>query len=124
MVNTLSRIAVVLVLLGVPGLCVASEQDVARFFKLIASRESSGNCAAESENSTAMGCYQLTEAALIQAEFKDDAGNWLPNEYKITSKEEFLANPGANYTAMLRYTIEPLAKLLGLAAWRSPRFSF
>ena len=106
MVNTLSRVVVVLVVLGVPGLSGASQQDVERFFELIAHRESSGDCGKQSNSSTAMGCYQLTEAALRQARFKDAAGNWLPNEYNITSKEEFLANPAANYAAMLEYTIE------------------
>ena len=105
MVNTLSRVVVVLVVLGVPGLSGASQQDVARFFELIAHRESSGDCSAVSGTSTAMGCYQLTEAALKQAQFKDAAGNWL-GKYNITSKEEFLANPTANYEAMLEYTKE------------------
>ena len=80
MVNTLSRVVVVLVVLGVPGLSGASQQDVERFFELIAHRESSGDCGKQSNSSTAMGCYQLTEAALRQARFKDAAGNWLPNE--------------------------------------------
>ena len=103
-INTLSRVVLVLVVLGLPGLSGAGQNDVARYFELVAHRESSGDCSEESENSTAMGCYQLTEAALKQANFKDDAGRWVDNEYHITSKAQFLADPEANYAAMLEYT--------------------
>ena len=103
--GALSRsLASVAVLLGFPGSCIASEADVVRFFELIAAEESGGRCDETSFTSTAMGCYQLTEPALVDAKFKDADGNWVPNEYNITSDEEFLHNPEANYAAMLEYT--------------------
>ena len=103
---TVSRVVVgvALAVFGVPGFCAGSEEGVARFFELIAAAESGGNCTATSGSSSAMGCYQMTEGALQDAGFKDETGGWVANEFGITSDEEFLANPQANYAAMVAYT--------------------
>ena len=104
--DTLVRtFAALVVLFGVPGSSAASNEDVARFLRMIADRESGGDCTETSTTSTAIGCYQMTDAALKAAGFKDDDG-WVPNEYGITSDEEFLQNPAANYAAMLAYTLD------------------
>ena len=102
---TLSRILVgiVLVMFGAPWLCAASPQDVMRYFKIIAEDESRSNCDAESRNSSAIGCYQMTKAALIDAEFMDSEGNWL-GKHGVYSPEDFRANKMANYEAALTYT--------------------
>lgn len=103
----LSRIlvGVVLAVLGVSGLCTASQQDVVRYFEMIEAEESSGDCGARSRTSSAIGCYQLTDAALKDIGLKDVDGNWIPdNEFGIMSEEEFLADPAANAEAALAYT--------------------
>ena len=103
MVTLIRVLVLVVALLGVPDSSVASEEDVGRLLQIVAARESSGNCAAVAKLSTAIGCFQMTDAALQDAGFKD-ADGWIPNEYGITSDEEFMANPEANYAAMLEYT--------------------
>ena len=54
------------------------------------------------------------------------AGNWTK---RVTFQPplaggEILIHPDAPAHLELRFTVEPLAKLLGLAAWRSPQFSW
>ena len=103
---TLGRIVVggLVVLFGVPAVCAASPEDVARLFAMIVARESGGDCAAISSTSSAMGCYQLTTAALRDVGWKGENGVWLDNEFGIGSDEEFLQDAAAQYAAMLEYT--------------------
>ena len=48
----------------------------------------------------------MTLIALQHLGLKDNSGNWLDNEWGITSDEEFQCNQAANDEAMKRYTID------------------
>ena len=104
--QTLGRIVVggLLALLGVPAVCEASPEGVARFVAMIASQESGGLCSETSGTSSAMGCYQMTNAALRDIGWKDRDNEWLENEFGIESDGQFLANEEAQYVAMVEFT--------------------
>ena len=58
-----------------------------------------------SGSGTYLGRYQMGHLALVDAGFKDSAGNWttLAREYGVTSNQDFLANPQAQDVALRRY---------------------
>lgn len=66
--------------------------------------ETGGNCFARPAGGSALGCYQMTHAALIDAGLKDARGDWLDNAWGIDSDDEFQRNRRAQDAAMLRYT--------------------
>ena len=75
----------------------------------VASHETGGcqgtqNCQARNPNSSAIGCHQLTNAALQDIGWKDRAGNWLPNPYSIYSDREFTTSMQAQNAALDHYT--------------------
>lgn len=78
--------------------------DFVRYLAMLEELETGGNCFARPVAGSAMGCYQMTRAALQDAKLKDAAGDWLDNEWNIDSDEEFLRNRHAQVAAVLRYT--------------------
>ncbi|MCE2540841.1 MAG: hypothetical protein J4G16_10775 [Acidobacteria bacterium] len=66
--------------------------------------ETGGNCFARPAGGSAIGCYQMTRAALRDVGFKNAAGDWLDNEWDVDSDDEFQRNRRAQDAAMLRYT--------------------
>ena len=66
--------------------------------------ETGGNCFARPTGGSAIGCYQMTRAALRDVGFKNAAGDWLGNEWDVDSDDEFQRNRRAQDAAMLRYT--------------------
>lgn len=58
-----------------------------------------------SASGTYLGRYQMGPLALVDAGFKDSAGNWTPlaREYGVASNQDFLANPQAQDAALRRY---------------------
>ena len=106
-VATLRRYAATAFLTGVlcvPALAAGSDAGVRDYLDLARKHESNHGCALSPSNSTAIGYYQMTRAALRDIGLKDDAGNWLDNEWGITSDEAFRCNRPANDEAMKRYT--------------------
>ena len=81
-----------------------SGADFRRYLDMLEQAETNGNCHASPFGSTAIGCYQMTSAALMDAGLKDAEGDWLDNPWGIDSDDEFRANRHAQATAMLRYT--------------------
>ena len=59
---------------------------------------------ARNSNSTALGCYQMTNAALQDIGLKDAEGNWQPNRSGIASDTEFAANIGAQNDALGQFS--------------------
>ncbi len=90
-------------LLSATALVAANTAGVRDYLDLARQRESRG-CALSPPNSSAIGYYQMTLAALRDIGFKDDAGNWTENEWGITSDDEFRCHPVANDEAMKRFT--------------------
>ncbi len=90
-------------LLSVTALAAADNAGVRDYLDLARKHESRG-CALSPSNSSAIGYYQMTLAALRDIGFKDDAGSWLQNEWGITSDEEFRCHRAANDEAMKRFT--------------------
>ena len=78
--------------------------DFARYLEILEETETGGDCFASPTGSSALGCYQMTEAALMDAGFKDADGDWLDNPWGIDSDDEFRGNRRAQAAAMLRYT--------------------
>ena len=78
--------------------------DFSRYIDMLEQIETGGNCYARPSGSSAIGCYQMTSAALMDAGFKDAAGDWLDNPWRIDSDDEFQSNRPAQAAAMLRYT--------------------
>ena len=78
--------------------------DFVRYLAMLEELETGGNCFARPAAGSAMGCYQMTRAALRDVGLKDAAGDWLDNEWDIDSDEEFQRNRRAQATAVLRYT--------------------
>ena len=66
--------------------------------------ETGGDCLARPAGSSALGCYQMTHAALVDAGFKEVGGGWADNPWGIDSDDEFRKNRRAQDAAMLRYT--------------------
>lgn len=90
-------------LLSATALVAANTAGVRDYLDLAKKRESRG-CALSPPNSSAIGYYQMTLAALRDIGLKDDAGNWTENEWGITSDDEFRCHPVANDEAMKRFT--------------------
>lgn len=81
-----------------------SGADFPRYLQILEETETGGNCFASPSGSSAIGCYQMTSAALMDAGLKDAAGDWLDNPWSIDSDDEFQSNRHAQAAAMLRYT--------------------
>ena len=84
----------------VPG----SGADFFRYLEIVEQVETGGDCLARPAGSSAIGCYQMTSAALMDAGLKDVEGDWLDNPWGIDSDDEFRRNRRAQAAAMLRYT--------------------
>ena len=78
--------------------------DFPRYLGLLQAAETGGDCFARPPGGSAIGCYQMTRAALVDAGLKDAAGNWLDNAWGIDSDDEFRSDRRAQDAAMLRYT--------------------
>ena len=83
-----------------------SGSDFPRYLDLVEEVETGGDCFARPAGSSAIGCYQMTRAALVDAGFKDAGGGWLDNAWGIDSDNEFQGNRRAQHAAMLRYTAQ------------------
>ena len=90
-------------LLSATALVAANNPGVREYLDLARRHESRG-CALSPSNSSAIGYYQMTLAALRDIGLKDDAGDWIENEWGITSDEEFRCHRTANDEAMKRFT--------------------
>ena len=99
----LAAAAVLAGLLCAPALAAGNNAGVRDYLDLARKHESRG-CALSPSNSSAIGYYQMTLAALRDIGLKDDAGDWVENEWGITSDEEFRCHRTANDEAMKRFT--------------------
>ena len=81
-----------------------SGADFPRYLALVEEVETGGDCLARPSGGSALGCYQMTHAALVDAGFKDAGGDWVDNPWGIDSDDEFRRNRPAQDTAMLRFT--------------------
>ena len=81
-----------------------SGADFPRYLALVEEVETGGDCLARPAGGSALGCYQMTRAALVDAGFKDAAGDWRDNPWDIDSDDEFQRNRRAQDAAMLQYT--------------------
>ena len=88
-----------------------SGTDFPRYLEIVEQVETGGDCSARPAGSSAIGCYQMTRAALIDAGLQDAAGHWLDNAWGITSDDEFQTNRRAQDTAMLGYTTKNWLRL-------------
>ena len=91
-------------LLCAPAPAAANDAGVRDYLDLASRHEARRSCTRSPSNSSAIGYYQMTLAALRDIGLKDDAGNWLENEWGITSDEEFQCHRAANDEAMKRFT--------------------
>ena len=66
--------------------------------------ETGGDCLARPAGGSALGCYQMTRAALVDAGIKDASGHWRDNPWGVDSDDEFRRDRRAQDAAMLRYT--------------------
>lgn len=78
--------------------------DFPRYLAMVEEVETGGDCLARPAAGSAIGCYQMTRAALVDVGLKDGAGDWLGNAWGIDSDDEFRRNRPAQDAAMLRYT--------------------
>ena len=90
--------------LAAPALAAGSDGGVGSYLDLARKHESRRDCTLSPSTSSAIGYYQMTLAALRDIGLKDEAGNWLENDWSITSDEEFQCNRAANDEAMKRFT--------------------
>ena len=81
-----------------------SGADFPRYLALVQEVETGGDCLARPAGGSALGCYQMTRAALVDAGFKDGGGGWRDNPWGIDSDDEFQRDRRAQDAAMLRYT--------------------
>ena len=81
-----------------------SGTDFRRYLDMVEKVETGGDCFARPARGSAIGCYQMTDAALMDAGLKDTRGRWLRNAWGIDSDHEFQTNRRAQDAAMLRYT--------------------
>jgi hypothetical protein len=81
-----------------------SGADFPRYLALVEEVETGGDCLARPAGGSALGCYQMTRAALVDAGFKDAAGGWRDNPWGVDSDDEFLRSRRAQDAAMLQYT--------------------
>lgn len=96
-------VAVLAGLLSATVLAAANNADVRDYLDLARKHESRG-CSLSPSNSSAIGYYQMTLAALRDIGLKDDDGNWIENTWGITSDDEFRCHRAANDEAMKRFT--------------------
>ena len=93
---------------GGPGRPVSAARwsgpDFPRYLALVEEVETGGDCLARPAGGSALGCYQMTRAALMDAGFNDAAGRWLDNPWGVRSDDAFRRDRGAQDAAMLRYT--------------------
>ncbi len=94
--------------LSVPGLAVAGSCE-GRWSDHVAMHETGGcgggkHCHATNPRSTAIGCHQLTSAALQDIGWQNRAGNWLPNPYGIRSNAGFASSIAAQDAALGSFT--------------------
>ena len=101
--DTLRSIPPLVLLLALPVGAIASDAGVREFLRLNEQYETGGNCIARPPNGSAIGCYQMTNAALRDVGLKGKKDNWLPNPWNITSDAEFQRNRAANDYAMKQY---------------------
>lgn len=85
------------------GTCVGSWSDHVAMHETGACG-GGGHCHAVNPNSTAIGCHQMTSAALQDIGWKDRSGSWLPNPYGIGSNTEFASSIAAQNAALDSYT--------------------
>ena len=78
--------------------------DFPLYLAMLEEVETGGDCLARPPGGSAMGCYQMTHAALRDVGFKNAAGDWLDNEWGVDSDDDFQRNRRAQDAAMLRYT--------------------
>ena len=88
-----------------------SGSDFPRYLEFVEEVETGGDCSARPTGSSAIGCYQMTRAALMDAGLQDAAGHWLDNAWGITSDDEFQSNRRAQDAAMLGYTTKNWLRL-------------
>ncbi len=88
-----------------------SGADFPRYLETVEEVETGGDCFARPAGGSAIGCYQMTRAALVDAGFKDAAGDWLDNAWGVDSDDEFKRNRRAQDAAMLRYTTQNWLRL-------------
>ena len=81
-----------------------SGADFPRYLAQVEEVETGGDCLARPAVGSALGCYQMTRAALVDAGLKDASGGWRDNPWDIDSDDEFQRNRRAQDAAMLRYT--------------------
>ena len=82
----------------------AAGADFPLYLAMLEEVETGGDCLARPPGGSAIGCYQMTRAALRDAGFKNASGDWLDNAWGVDSDGEFQRNRSAQRTAMLRYT--------------------
>lgn len=78
--------------------------DFPRYLEILEAAESGGDCLARPAAGSAVGCYQMTAAALQDAGLKDASGDWLDNDWGVDSDDEFERDRRAQDAAMLVYT--------------------
>lgn len=78
--------------------------DFPLYLAMLEEVETGGNCLARPPGGSAIGCYQMTHAALRDVGFKNAAGDWLDNAWGVDSDAAFQRNRRAQRAAMLRYT--------------------
>ena len=82
----------------------AAGADFPLYLAMLEEVETGGDCLARPPAGSAIGCYQMTRAALRDAGFKNASGDWLDNPWGVDSDDEFQRNRRAQRAAMLRYT--------------------
>ena len=107
-----------------PAVAAGSDDGVRSYLDLASKHESRRGCTLSPSTSSAIGYYQMTLAALRDIGLKDEAGNWLENEWGITSDDEFRCNRAANDEAMKRFTENNWAILSGEAKDRIGRSAY
>ena len=78
--------------------------DFPRYLAQVEAVETGGDCLARPAAGSALGCYQMTHAALVDAGLKNAGGGWVDNPWGVGSDDEFQRNRRAQDGAMLRYT--------------------
>lgn len=87
-----------------PAAVAGGGADFTRYLDLLEEAETGGDCFARPAGSSALGCYQMTRAALTDAGLKDAGGGWLDNPWGVDSDDEFQGSRPAQADAVLRYT--------------------
>ena len=82
----------------------AAGADFPLYLAMLEEVETGGDCLARPPGGSAIGCYQMTRAALRDAGFRNASGDWLDNAWGVDSDDDFQRNRPAQRAAMLRYT--------------------